>query len=340
MLDIFNSDPFSTTSLTDAVNELSFVPGRIGEMGLFSVQRVATLTVAIEQKGDVLILIPPSPRGGPGETARKSKRTIRNLTIPHFQIDDAVMADEVQGVRQFGDETQLETVMMKVGERLSMHTNSHAATEEYARIGAVKGVITYEGGTTLNLFTEFGVNQLPAVDFDLDNASPGEGALRKKCTSVIRSISKQLGGVPWSGKARAMVGDNFFDDILAHPEVRETYKGWSQAQILREGYIEPNGKSYGAFEFGDIIFENYRGSVGGTNFVETDEAHIFPEGVSNLFRTAYAPADYVETVNTLGRRLYAKQIAMRNGKGIDLECQMNALQYCTRPKTLIKGTRS
>jgi hypothetical protein len=62
--------------------------------------------------------------------------------------------------------------------------------------------------------------------------------------------------------------------------------------------------------------------------------------VPGLFRTAYAPADYVETVNTLGRQMYAKQYEMANGKGIHIDTQMNALNYCTRPKALIKGKRT
>ncbi|MBY0400953.1 major capsid protein, partial [Myxococcota bacterium] len=142
-------------------------------------------------------------------------------------------------------------------------------------------------------------------------------------------------------------GDNFFDDLLAHKEVRETYKGWSEAQILRESYIGPNRSSYGIFEFGGIVFENYRGasipdakSKTLQTYIGTDNCHLFPLGVPGLFKTAYAPADYEETVNTLGRRLYSRQYPMQNGKGRHLDSQMNALQYCSRPKALISGRRT
>ena len=65
-----------------------------------------------------------------------------------------------------------------------------------------------------------------------------------------------------------------------------------------------------------------------------------PSGVPGLFRTVYAPADYIETVNTPGQRLYGKQWEMQNGKGVNLEFQMNALHYCTRPRVLIPGKRT
>jgi len=340
MLDIFKSDAFGVVPLTDAINNIKFVPGRIEQLGLFSTSSVTTLTVAIEQKDGQLILVPPTPRGGPGTTTEKTKRNIRDLRIPHFEINDAIYADEVQGVRAWGSETELETVMGKVAERSAEHSQHFAATEEYARIGAFKGIVTYADATTLDLFSAFGVTQETEVDFDLDNASPAEGALRKKCATVMRLVATNLGGMPFSGKLRAMCGDAFFDDLLAHKEVRDTYKGWTDAQILREGYIEANGKNFGAFEFGDIIWENYRGSVGATAFIDTNKCHIAPEGVPGLFKTVYGPADYIETVNTLGRRLYEKQYEMPNGKGINLDVQMNALHYCTRPKVLIKGKRT
>lgn len=340
MLDIFNSDAFGVVALTDAINKVKFVPGHIGRIGLFSTSSVSTLSVAIEEKGGILTLVPPTPRGGPGTTLDKSKRNVRLLRIPHFQIDDAIMADEVQGVRAFGSETELETVMGKVAGRMGEHTQSFAATEEYHRIGAIKGVVTYADGSSLNLFTEFGVNQIAEIDFELDAANPTAGVLRKKCASVYRTMAGELDGVPFSG-IRAICGDAFFDDLIAHPEVRASYLQQQEASELRRGYVDDgSGGVFGTFSFGNIVWENYRGAVGNTTFVHTDKCHLFPTGAPGLFKSAYAPADYVETVNTNGKRLYMKQMPMRNGKGIEIEVQANALQYCTRPRVLLQGKRT
>jgi hypothetical protein len=51
----------------------------------------------------------------------------------------------------------------------------------------------------------------------------------------------------------------------------------------------------------------------------------------------YAPADYIETVNTVGIPRYSKQFRMPNDKGINLEMQTNALSYCIRPTVLVQG---
>lgn len=332
-LDVFKADGFSVTSLTDAINKIPFVPAQIGKLGIFQETPISTLTVAIEEKDGVLTLVTPTPRGGPGQTIAKPGRGLRQLSVPHFQRDDAIMADEVQGIRAWGSETELETVMGKVAQRMAVHSQDFEATAEYHRIGAIKGIVTYADSTTLNLFTEFGVSQESEVDFDLDNANPAIGALRTKCDAVSRLVATNLGGTPFSG-IRAEAGDTFWDNLIAHSEVRETYLNQQEASQLREG------TAYQEFNFGGITWRNYRGAVGATAFIHTDKCHLYPVGAPGLFRCVYAPADYLETVNTMGQRLYVKQYPMPNDKGINMEVQMNALHYCTRPKVLIKGKRT
>jgi len=338
MLDVFRSDAFGVVPLTDAINKIPFVPGRIGSLGLFADSGVATTSVAIEERGGLLTLVAPTPRGGPGITIDKTRRTLRSLAVPHFEINDAVMAEEVQGVRAWGSETDVEMLMGKVADRGAIASQSLEVTQEYARIGAIKGIVTYADATTLNLFTEFGVTAETEIDFDLDNATPVAGAFRKKCAGVTRQMAGILDGLPFTG-LYALCGDAFFDDLIAHVEVRATYLNTQAAAELRAPYVQA-GQTYGSFSFGGITWENYRGAVGATTFVATDKCHLFPIGVPGLFRTYYAPADYIETVNTIGRRLYTKQYEMPNGKGVHLDTQMNALNICTRPKCLIQGKRT
>ena len=334
MLDIFNNNAFGVTALTDAVNDMQYAPSRVSDMGLFRATRVATTSISIERIGNTLQLVKPSPRGGPGETRDKPKRNLRSFVVPHFQRDWAVYADEVQGVRAMGSETAVRTVQGIVGERMAEHMDDFALTEEHARLGAVTGVITYADGSTLNLFTEFGVSQLPEIAFDLANKVDGD--LRKECVNTIRLTKRQLGKIGFS-HVHAFCDDDFFDALLKNPEVRATYEGWSEAKILRESYIGKNRGENPIFEFGGIVWENYVADDNDNVKVANSKCNLFPVGVPNLFRTYYAPADYIETVNTRGRRLYSKQWRMKNDKGIDGEMQMNALQLCTRPKALLKG---
>jgi hypothetical protein len=338
MLDIFNNDAFSVTTLTDTINKIKFVPGRIGELNLFTATGVATTSVVIEERNGVLTLVSPSPRGGPGQTILKPLRAARSIRVPHFEINDAIMAEEVQGVRAWGQETAVQTVQTLVADRLAIHSQSMGMTQEFSRIGAIKGLVTYADGSTLDLIDEFKVSAPSEVFLDLANVDPTPGVLRRACAGIARTVASQLGGIPLQS-LYAFCGDDFFDDLVSHPEVRETYLGWLAAQELRTGFVSGSGLSWGAFPFGGIVWENYRGAVDITPFIDPDLAHVFPVGVPGFFRTYYAPADYIETVNTIGQRLYSKQYPMDNGKGVNLDAQMNALDICTRPNALVKVSR-
>ena len=329
-----NNAAFSLATLTDAINHIPYVPGRIGQLGLFAESGVSTLSIMIEQKDGVLSLVPRTPRGGPGTTFDKNKRNLRSLVIPHYQIDDTIMAEEVQGVRAFGTEFQTEQFEAKVNERMGEHVTQRLdPTLEFQRLGAVKGVILDADGSVLyDLFSEFGVTQEDEIDFDLDNANPVMGVLRAKCDGIHRQMADILGGIPFTG-VHAIVGKNFWDDFIKHPEVRESYL-YQEGRWFREKTV------YKVFEFGGIMWEEYRGGVNNEPFVGADDVHMIPEGVPGLFKTVFAPADYIETVNTTGLPRYAKAIPMRNGKGVNLEVQSNALSYCTRPRVLLKGKRT
>lgn len=334
VLDIFKSNPFSVISLTKVVNKEPHHPQRASEVIEWFEERVATTSIMLEESKGQLSLIDPTPRGGPGTSTGKSKRIARTLSVPHYQIDDAIYAEEIQGVRALGSESMLQTISDKVTERLNALVMLKLdPTIEYQRMGALKGIILNADGSTLyNLFTEFGVNQQDTAYMSLGVADP-KGAIRTKCTQILRSIGRSLGVRP--PHVHAFAGDDFWDALIASKETRETFQAQEAAQLRA-------GADFATFSYGGITWENYQGGLGDvdddgnmTSFVDAEEAHVFPVGVPGLFRTVFAPADYVETVNTLGLARYARQWPMPNGKGVHLECQTNTLSYCTRPRALV-----
>lgn len=336
---LFDGAGFSVASLTDAINHVPFIPGRAGQVIEWEEEGIPTTSVLIDERQGELVLLNPTQRGGPGTTAGKDdSRTARSLIVPHYEYNDFINAEASQNVRAFGTASQLESLQDRLNTRLQTHVQlRHDPTLEYQRIGALKGVILNGNGNTLyNLFTEFGVTQAAEVDFDLDNPNPAAGALRKKCDEIDRVVATEMGGIPYRG-LHAFCSDAFWDDLVNHPEVREVYLG---SQTMALALLNPTAFGKATLPVGNIVFENYRGAVGATPFISTDACHIFPVGSPGLWRTVYAPADWEETVNTIGLPRYAKQYPTANGKGRHLDSQMNALSYCTRPKTLIKGKRA
>lgn len=338
-LDIFNSDAFAFTTMVAAINKLPMTPGRISSMGLFAEKPVSTLTVGVEEMNGQLALVGPTPRGGVGETRPKEIRNMRNLTVPHYQIDDAIMASEIQGVRAFGSMTEKMTVERKRDDRLAMAARSLDATLEHQRIGAIKGVVTDKSGTTMyDLFSTFGLTANADVTFTLSSATFD---IRGTCAKIIRYMAQNLGLGTVIPRVRALCGDTFWDALITHAKIEDTFK-------YQDGQANRAGTAYRTLEYGGITWENYMGYIapidgGNTNpptatqLIATGEARFFPEGVPGLFETYFAPADYLETVNTLGLPRYAKAIPMANNKGLDLETQTNPLSICTRPRALFKG---
>ena len=86
------------------------------------------------------------------------------------------------------------------------------------------------------------------------------------------------------------------------------------------------------------MFEEYRGRVGTVDFTDASKAYFFPVGVPGLFRQYNAPADFVETANTIGLPRYAKQaVDQQFARWVMLHVQSNPLLDCTRPQVLVKG---
>lgn len=335
-LDIFSNSAFSLTSLTDAINKVPFVPGRLGQLGIFDESGVSTTSVMIEEREGSLSLIETSPRGAPATQNLHNKRKARSLVVPHIALEDTVLADEVQNVRAFGTENALEGVQNVVNLRLAEMARKHDATLEHLRIGAIKGQVLDADGTSVlyDLFGEFGVTQHTEIDFDLDSATPAKGAVRKKCHDVVRKVEDELGAAPYT-YVHAFCSATFFDDLVSHPEVEESYRRYQESAFLRAGLVRKS------FEYAGITFEEYRGKVGSVDFIADGKAHFFPVGVPGLFRQYNAPADFVETANTIGLPRYAKQaVDQEFGRWVKLHTQSNPLPICTRPKVLIKAKRT
>lgn len=334
-LDIFNDDAFSLASLTARANtEIGYVPGQIGASGLFEEDGVTTLTIMVESKDGNLQLVEPTPRGGPGENVAKGRRDLRSFVVPHYERNDAVMADEVQGVRSFGTETEVETVQGIVDSKLARHYRDLDMTLEFSRVGCVKGnVVTRDGNVLANLYTAFDI----AAPADFSFALSSDATLvRKKAEQLRRQIEDEL-DAPYS-RILAWCGDDFWDELVNHKSVREVYLAAAKIN-------ESLGKTTDVFEVGGLTFERYRtgkkakASNGDSLFIGADEARVVPVGVPELFITRFAPADYMETVNTRGIPRYAKQVAMKNDKGVELEVQTNHISLCTRPGVLRKAVK-
>ena len=322
---IFEDDAFSVSSLTAAINDQEYLPGRISSLGLFREEGISTLTVQIEKDGDTLALVPAGERGTSGLVVGGTKRQLLPFNTVHLPERFTIKADEIQGIRAFGTRTELQAVQDVVNKRLAKARRQLDATHEFQRMGALNGQVLDADGKTvlLDIYKSFGVNR---QKLQMGLNSP-DTELRVKCGEALDMQEEALGSVTSSG-SRAMCGKNFWNKFIVHKSVKETYLNTMQAASLR-------GDARESFEFGGIVWERYRGKVAGVSFVHDDKALLVPEGVPDLYISCFAPADYMETVNTQGIPYYSKIEPLPFNKGVAGEAQSNPLHLCTRPRAQI-----
>jgi len=342
-MDIFNADPFSAFELTSAIEKIPHKPQLLGSLNLFTPRPVRTETVAVEQREGKLVLIQTSQRGAPLGEGQAEKRTIRDFRTSRIAKGDIVQASEIQNIRAFGRESELMQVMDEVMRRIAGPTGLMSQIEltwENMRLGAIQGVVTDADGTTLmDWYSAMGVTQAAEIDFDLDNTSPAAGAIRKKCNQVIRQMQVAAAGVwiPGQTSIMALCGDNFWDDLTAHSEIRQTYLNTQQASDLRE-----INQPYETFRYGGITWMNYRGTDDGTTVaVGTDKAKFFPVNAPGAFEVAYSPLESMGFVNTPGQPLYSMIVRdLQRDMWVRPEVYSYPLFICTRPGMLQRARRT
>lgn len=335
-LDIFNDDAFSLRSLTLAMQNVPYQPRLVSSMGLFSEAGVTTNLMQIEQKGTTLSLIPAKPMGVPGRPESKDKSKLIPISTVHLPQRESVMAAEVMGIRAFGTESDVKTVQGLVNTQLEKMRNNIDATIEWQRIGAIKGQVLDADGTTvlMDMFSTFGLTQQTVAMALATDATK----VKLKVTAAIRLSEDALGGIMTTGYV-ALCGKGFFDALVTHPIVEAAYNRWLDGAYLRDVQRGADSVASSGFSYAGVAWREYRGSVSGQSFIGDDDAYLVPMGVRDMFQTRYSPADYIETVNTVGLPYYARQQPMDFNKGVEIESQSNVINFNSRPNAVIKLTK-
>jgi hypothetical protein len=340
ILDIFNSDPFSSIALTDAVQRNPYQPVGLGQLDIFDPNPIRTKALAVEERNGVLSLIPFSERGAEGLQRTTEKRKMRYFDVPRLMHDDTVYADEIQSVRAFGEESVLMQVETEVARRLSGPTGLLASveyTKEYLRLAAIQGFVLNpkDGSVMYNWFDEFGVTQATETAFNL--SAQTANSLRPICNAIVRTMARKAqGAFTPTTRVYALCGDIFYDSLTNHPDVIRTFVNWSDAKALRDN---SQGAAFDAFDFAGITWVNYRGSDDNSTIkIADDKVKFFPVGAPGVFREANAPGETVDWVNTPGKPVYVLPIFDQQRR---MWWKMEAYSYplfiCTRPEVLLSG---
>ena len=328
----FDAGGYSLAEMTQAINILPNPYTRLAQLGLFRFEGVSQRSVIIEQYEGVLNLLPSVPLGGPATVGTREGRSMRSFALPWIPHDDVILPADIQGQPALGAFDAADPLVEVMNRKLLLMRRKHAQTREYMEMNALRGIVKDGAGTTLyNYFTEFGLAQI-SVDFVLGTAGTN---VQGKVREVLRAIEDNLLGEAMTS-VHALVSREFFDKLIAHPKTEEAYKFYAStgAQPLRED-VRRN------FPFGGILFEEYSGTVtlstkATERLVPANEGIAFPLGTMDTFATYGGPANLLETANTIGLPLYARQHLDEKGRWIDVMTEASILPVNKRPRLAIR----
>ena len=327
-LDIFQDDAFSVTSLSSTITDIPDVPTKLGDKGLFQEEGISTTSFMIERQGSSIKLLPTAPRGGVREPVALGPRKLIPLHALHIPASWSVMADEVQGIRAYGSETEVEQASTLVLRKLGVVRASMDLTHEHMRVGALKGqVLDADGSLLLDVYDAFGMTQQTQF---WNIAAAANGDPKASIIALKAMIRAKMGGRSF-GRIRVICSLGFFTALVQNSKMIKAWELWNQGAYLRTDQVHG-----GDFDFAGVIFEVYDGGTSAGDFIPDGIAYAYPEGVPGMFQSKFAPADYMETVNTQGLPFYAKMEPMAFNKGVIGEAQSNPIHFNSLPEAVIK----
>lgn len=311
----FFTDFFTADELIASVAKAPYIPGRLGESGIFSTRALAGTRLALEEQPlNDAELITATPRGTPSKAQTLEKRKVHTFETLHYRLDSSISADEVLNMRAVGVTSAREAITARRDEVIARLRRNMDLTHENLRMACVNSPDNAFGSAPAAAAIGFGVS---------------DSAIRSAIfNNVIKPMESALKGIPYTGLL-ALCDDTMWQALIESKTVKETYLNWNAAEQLR-------GSTTERVPYGGIMWERYRGV--GTTVISSGTAKIIPMGIPDLFIQAFAPADTLDSVGAgaLGTPYYMSAYPIDDGnRGWYLEMQSNVTHVCTRPEAIL-----
>ena len=341
---LFSGPAFSAVTLTSIINTVPFAPNLLGVMGVYQVDGVRTLDIAVAERNGQLELLQTSPRGSPPAQIAVPRRTVRKATCVHMAVEAPIGADEVQDA--LGDLTltgqpQLQTLQGLVDDRLNGPFGLRQRielTHEFHRLGGLQGVVVDKDGSELfNWFEFFGIERAADVALNFGAFTADGAAFEVACTNLVREMDEELDGlVLTSRRPVALCGRTFYDQVYGNKEVKAARKNRDAG---RDSDVFTQNKAWTSFTYGGITWVEYRGTKSGSVGIAATEARLFPLGVPGLMQQLFGPPDIMGLTNSQGLPTFAFMPPERQtSRQAVIEAQSNPLTVCLRPRSLRRLT--
>lgn len=340
-LDIFETDDFKPTTMTEMVGDVDVVPGEIEARGYFIKKPVRTETITFIKKDRTLELVPTSERGTPENLSYRQQKSALRIEGPRLALRDRVSAREAANLLSpvLPYQVRLDNANDLVAERQADQKDRINLTREVLRFGALTQakLIDADGVTVIADFYELMDIPEPA-EIALNIAGTPNGQLRQKIENlIVRPMRRALKG-RWRGNTsvHAFVGDAFFSDLMQHNDVRETYLATQAARELRDP------TAWTSYTFAGVTFENWWDDNHEELAIGTDKARFFPVNAADTFYEYLAPGEDWTDIGQLGEEWYSivspdNRINMK--EHVDIYTRTYPFPVMKAPQALMKARR-
>lgn len=332
------NERFTSLELTQAIEKRQNEYGLLNGLGIFVEKGIPDRHVKIESKDSSLQIIATSATGTPAPADDSPDgRGVRILpTFRHAKMYKLI-AEELQGVRKFGSDDELENFDEKMLEKLDLIQREYRQTKEFLRWGALKGNVYDADGVKVlyNVYDLMGETQ-KIIEWDLEEEN--DDPIQDGTDELHDYFEDEALGEIITGTVM-LCSPGYMKKMKKNKAFREAYKYFAgQPNPHRESLRRP-------FEFKDVLYLQHRGkctfkkSDGTTvthQFIPTDEAIAVPMGTVETFRTFFGPAEFMETVNTIGQEIYVKPDIMKLNMGVELHAFQHSLNLVTKPRLVVR----
>lgn len=328
---------------TDEINNIDSSFGFIVNSGLFN-EKTTSQDAVMFEKSDYNTVLARTTSRRERNTQKQGARTSKMyaLALPYVNVQDKVVREDLQGYVQRGTEITPETEGAVIAEKMEKMRLTYDQTREFMALSAVKGLsVDADGNVIADMFDQFGLTQ-EVITWTLSD--PNFDVI-KACRELKTKLTKDL---RTGGTIRAieiMVGVEFFDALVSHPQVVAAHYAYAMPE--RAFYMD-GGATYqqfgvqNVFAFQGITFMTYDatfsidqgdGTFDVVDAVDPEEGHTLIRGVNDLFRVYYGTNNKLSGVNQQGAPVYMHSYRDGRDYGIDLEMEFSHLYFGTQPQT-------
>lgn len=281
--------------------------------------------------------------GERNSNVRKSKKEYLTIQIPHFPLDDAITPEDIDGIADWNQVYQgvdLETIASVRERKMNAIRRTLAYTREVARLQLITTGTIYAPNNTVvkNFYTEFGISRTE-IEADFSGGANPNAVIEQ----IVGALQDNLHTGAIVTNFVAFCSPTYFQAIINNAQVVDTLKyqlaSGKENILLSRPVATRLDARYRSFDLAGVTFFEVRGTnpVTGDPLIPAGDAYFFPLGVEGMFRTLYAPAHRLSTVNTSARQDYFFEYRNERDDIIEIMAESNFANVLAYPQEIVRS---